>query len=253
MLVFRLTEAGFDSFAEEGIEFRAYVPKDLFDRDAIDRIFRDYGWSYEAGVLPERNWNSEWEKNFSPVMIAGRCYIRAPFHDPMPSVQFELIIEPKMSFGTAHHETTAMMIETMLGQEIRGQRVLDMGCGTGILAILAYRMGAAQIVAIDNDTWAFTNALENCERNQTAGIIVKQGDAVDITGTFDLILANINRNILLEQIGTYAHSLAQPGKLFMSGFYEEDLPAIRGEAEKQGLHYSDHSTKNGWVAAVFIK
>ncbi len=253
LLVYRLTEAGFDSFAEEGSEFRAYVLQELFDKEAVDGIISETGLRYIVRDLPDQNWNKEWEKNFSPVMIPGGCFIRAPFHESDPTAKFEIIIEPKMSFGTAHHETTAMMIGTMLGKDFRNKNVLDMGCGTGVLAILAHKMGAAFIVAIDNDTWAYTNTIENCERNDAESIIVKQGDVGDITGEFEIILANINRNILLEQIATYARCLVSGGELIMSGFYETDLPMIRQEAEKNGLTYAEHRTMNNWVAATFIQ
>ena len=253
ILVYRLTETGFDSFAEEENEFRAYIPKDLFNKKAVTEILKQSGHEYLIRDLPDQNWNKEWEKNFSPVMIADSCFIRAPFHEPVPSAKYEIIIEPKMSFGTAHHETTAMMIETMLGMDFRNKNILDMGCGTGILAILAQKMGASFVVAIDNDTWAYNNTIENCDQNNAPEISVKQGDVQDITGEFDVILANINRNILLVQIQTYANCLIHPGELVMSGFYESDLPMISREATKYGLIYTGHRSKNNWVAATYTK
>jgi ribosomal protein L11 methyltransferase len=253
ILTGKLSEAGFDSFAEEGNEFRAYIPARLFNKAVVKGIIRETGREYIVRDLPDKNWNKEWEENFSPVMIAGSCFIRAPFHEPDPSAKYELIIEPKMSFGTAHHETTSMMIEEMLGKEFSGKRVLDMGCGTGILAILAYKMGASAVLAIDNDAWAYENSIENCERNNATEIIVKQGDVQDITGHFDVILANINRNILLEQIPAYAASLVQGGELFMSGFYESDLPAISDKAQSQGLEFTSFRSRNNWVVAKFMK
>lgn len=253
ILVFRLSGLGFDSFATEQTEFRAYIPADLYRKEATEDFFREYGTEFSIRQLPDINWNEEWEKNFSPVMIAGRCFVRAPFHPPDPDAGYEIIIEPKMSFGTAHHETTFMMVEGMLETSFHGTEVLDMGCGTGILAILAAKLGAKSVLAIDNDTWAFENTLENIERNGLTEIGVLLGGKEQITGLFHRILANINRNILLDQIPVYASALEPDGVLMVSGFYTSDLPAIRESAEKCGLNLETYRSRNDWVAATFSK
>jgi ribosomal protein L11 methyltransferase len=187
------------------------------------------------------------------VVIAGRCYVRAPFHPSKKEYEYELVIEPKMSFGTAHHETTSMIIQLMLELDLKGKTMLDMGCGTGILAILAHKQGAIDIVAIDNDEWAIENTKENIVKNNTV-IKAMPGDAKTITGMkFDIVLANINRNILLNDIPIYAKSINEKGQLLLSGFYENDLPVIRKRAEESGLCYQKHLINNDWVAVLFAK
>jgi ribosomal protein L11 methyltransferase len=253
ILTFLLAEAGFESFAQEGDELQAYIPSNLYDRNKVKQIFKEHNFDYSEAIIPEKNWNEEWERNFSPVEIAGKCFIRAPFHPSQEVYQYEIIIEPKMSFGTAHHETTSQMIELMLDMDFRGKQVLDMGCGTGILAILADKMGAAGVLAVDNDSWAFNNSVENIEKNSSSHITVKLGGIDEPKGDFDIILANINRNILLDQIFYYAKMLNSGGYLLMSGFYEEDLPMIRECASINNLEFENYIMKNRWVAAKFIK
>jgi ribosomal protein L11 methyltransferase len=248
-----LANTGFESFIQEGVAFLAYVPADLYLREEVMGILASYSFTFTEKVIPEKNWNEEWEKNFLPVAVAGKCFIRAPFHASEPGYLYEIIIEPKMSFGTAHHETTALMMELMLSMDFEKKEVLDMGCGTGILAILAAKMGASPVLAIDNDEWAFNNTLENIERNSVQGITAKLGDIGDASGTFDCILANINRNILLEQIPVYSMLLRPGATLLMSGFYEEDLPLIRECSDTKGLALDTFISKNLWVAVRFRK
>jgi len=253
ILTFVLSESGFESFASEGNELKAYIPTALYDREKVKLIFIEHRVNYSEKIIADQNWNAEWEKNFSPVEIAGQCYIRAPFHPSKPGYRFELIIEPKMSFGTAHHETTSQVIELMMGMDFTGKKVLDMGCGTGILAVLADKMGASGTLAIDNDDWAFNNTVENIERNHSKNISAELGGIMEVHGVFDIILANINRNILLDQIYYYSDMLNPGGFLIMSGFYEEDLPAIRDCASGNGLRFESYISKNRWVAARFTK
>lgn len=247
-----LAELEFESFAEEKDVLFAYVRADRYVKEDVSRICRGYDVSFTETSFPDQNWNTEWEKNFEPVVIAGKCYIRAPFHSPRPEYPFSIIIEPKMSFGTAHHETTAMMIEMMMQMDFSGKKVLDMGSGTGILAILAGMMGAAEVDAIDNDSWAFSNALENVDRNDAHVVRVLMGD-VDAAGSgYEILLANINRNILVKHFHEYSRRL-EKGEMLVSGFYEEDVPVIRKEAEANGFVFDRFITKNRWVAARFTK
>ncbi len=250
-----LGELPFDSFAENKTGISAYMPYELYNEgrilETLDEIRQMIPLSWEVKQIEEQNWNKTWEENYPAVTISGRCYIRAPFHPHNPDVDFELLIEPKMSFGTAHHETTSMMIELLLDEDVAGKDVLDMGCGTGVLAILASKKGAKNVLAIDNDEWAYKNALENVGRNDCQEIIVKMGDEQVIGNTkFDLIIANINRNILLLQIDKYAEVLKPGGRIFMSGFYENDIPVLLEKAEPHELKLQAKRTKNKWAAIV---
>jgi len=256
LILARLGELGFESFEETGEGLLAYIPSSEFDPAILNNpdlwpegIDVEYTWA----VIPEQNWNAVWEENFEPVTLAGRCHIRAPFHPVIPGIEYEIIIEPKMSFGTAHHETTALMIEYLLEEPVEGLTVLDMGSGTGVLAILAAMRGATDIIAIDNDEWAYRNAIENVERNKSRGISVYLGDAglLNNDKKFDFIIANINRNILLKDIEVYCKSLEKGGTLLMSGFYFEDIAAISDAAALSGLTYQGHKERNKWVAVCY--
>ena len=210
--------------------------------------------SFTYKLIKDENWNAVWESNYDSVIIDERCYIRAPFHPSRSDVEFELLIEPQMSFGTAHHETTANMISLLLDENVKGKSFLDMGCGTGVLAILAHKKGATPICAIDNDEWAYRNTIDNVKKNNSNQITVYQGDASLLKGKkFDIIFANINKNILLTDMETYFKSLNDSGMLFMSGFYENDLSDIKIKAEQLGLNYTNHIVKNEWVAVKFAK
>jgi ribosomal protein L11 methyltransferase len=250
-----LSEFGFESFEDHETGLKAFIPENLFNENEINDALKDISemipFSWEINFIKAENWNETWEKNFDPVMVAGKCFIRAPFHAPDPDAEFELVIEPKMSFGTAHHETTSMMIELILGKNWEGKKVLDMGCGTGVLAILCSKMGASEIMAIDNDEWAFLNAVENIGRNNTANIEVLEGDDALIENQkFDVIIANINRNILLAQIQNYSKALNPGGEILLSGFYEQDVPILLNESEKYHLNLKQKITKNSWVAMI---
>lgn len=254
-----LTEFGFEAFSEEEDgKLSAFIPSRSFDMMPVANFLEvrssSMGFSYTLTRIPDRNWNAVWESGYEPVFISGRCMIRAPFHKPCPDAVFDLVIEPKMSFGTAHHETTRLMIETVLGTDIRGRKVLDMGCGTGVLAILACKMGAARVVAVDNDEWAYINAVENAARNNAGEIIVIQGDvSVVKERDFDVILANINRNVLLGDIPSYQVMLAKGGVLILSGFYTADLQAIIDKTRSLGLQNTNFRELNKWVVATFTK
>ncbi|MBI9038710.1 MAG: 50S ribosomal protein L11 methyltransferase [Bacteroidales bacterium] len=256
ILIARLAEIGFDSFVDTETGFQAYVSEKQYDENKTEDLNVEFSDNFKSepvkNIIEDQNWNAEWEKNFEAVIIKEKCSVRAPFHKKPKNIEFDIIIEPKMSFGTAHHETTSLMIELLLGMNIKGLDVLDMGCGTGVLAILASKMGAKNIVAIDNDEWAFNNTIENIEKNNVSNIDVLLGDAALLEDKkFDVIIANINRNILLADIKNYAPCLKENGYLLMSGFFEKDLELIKKAAEKVNIKFSNFISKNNWVAVVF--
>lgn len=253
-----LGEIGFDSFMDTDDGFDAYCQEPLLNEEELNDIMQIEQFAnvklLKKELIPDQDWNATWEASYEPVIINEFCRIRAPFHKVEGSYKYDLIIEPKMSFGTAHHETTSQIIELMLQSDFSGLNLLDMGSGTGVLAILAKKLGSATTVAIDNDEWAYRNALDNIRLNDENEIIVELGDASSLNDRqFDVILANINRNILLRDMKEYVKCLVDGGKIFFSGFYEEDLVLIKKEAERLGLTYSNHVTKNNWTAAVFVK
>ena len=253
-----LGEIGFDSFMDTDEGFDAFCQEPLLNDEELNDIMQMEQFAnvklIKKELIPDQDWNATWEASYEPVIINEFCRIRAPFHKVEGSYKYDLIIEPKMSFGTAHHETTSQIIELMLQSDFTGQNLLDMGSGTGVLAILAKKLGSAMTVAIDNDEWAYRNALDNIRLNDENDIIVELGDASSLNDRqFDVILANINRNILLRDMKEYVKCLVDGGKIFFSGFYEEDLVLIAKEAERLGLTYSNHVTKNNWTAAVFVK
>lgn len=253
-----LGSIGFDSFMDTDEGFEAYCQEPALDENELNDIMQMEQFAnvklLKKELIPDQDWNATWEASYEPVIINEFCRIRAPFHKVEGSYKYDLIIEPKMSFGTAHHETTSQIIELMLQSDFSGLNLLDMGSGTGVLAILAKKLGSATTVAIDNDEWAYRNALDNIRLNDENDIVVELGDANSLKDRqFDIILANINRNILLRDMKEYVKCLVDGGKIFFSGFYEEDLVLIAKEAERLGLTYSNHVTKNNWTAAVFVK
>lgn len=257
ILIAELGYAGFESFVENEDGITAYIPKEEFDAETMTGIqilrSNEFDISFTQNEIEQVNWNIEWEKNFHPIIVNDECGVRAPFH-PKPEVTYDIVIEPKMSFGTGHHATTHMMIEFLLKHDLKGKSVLDMGCGTGVLAIVAEKKGAREIDAIDIDNWCYLNTQENVERNGCENISVYEGAADLLEGrTYDTIIANINRNILLEDMATYNKSLNPGGELYLSGFYGKDIPAIREECEKYGLQYNDYIERDDWVALRFLK
>lgn len=253
-----LGSIGFDSFMDTDEGFEAYCQEPALNEEELNDIMQMEQFAnvklLKKELIPDQDWNATWEASYEPVIINEFCRIRAPFHKVEGSYKYDLIIEPKMSFGTAHHETTSQIIELMLQSDFSGLNLLDMGSGTGVLAILAKKLGSATTVAIDNDEWAYRNALDNIRLNDENDIVVELGDATSLNDRqFDVILANINRNILLRDMKEYVKCLVNGGKIFFSGFYEEDLVLITKEAERLGLTYSNHVTKNNWTAAVFVK
>ena len=257
MLTTMLAEIGFDSFMDDAMGLKAYCSADNRDDLAVENLLLEPSFSdirlLKVVEMPDKDWNEVWEASYQPVVVNDRCRVRAPFHEPDPSFEFDLVIEPKMSFGTANHETTAQIIQLMLETDFQGKTVLDMGSGTAVLAILAKKLGAAHTVAIDNDEWAYRNAFTNTELNGVSDIEIILGDASSIQGSFDVVLANINRNILLRDMHLYVAAMRPDAHIFFSGFYTEDLESIKAEAERLGLHYCRHLSRNNWVAAEFVK
>lgn len=255
ILIAYLTEAGFESFQETEESFLAFVPRESYDQKQLKNILQRHGITdFQENLIAEKNWNKLWEQNFQPVVIADKCFVRAPFHKADKKYPFELIIEPQMSFGTAHHDTTALMLDLMLNMNFEGSKVLDMGSGTGILAIMASKKAASEVWAIDNNVWAYTNSMHNIQLNKADGIHVVEGEKDSIPNVaFDYILANINRNVLLEDIPEYSNHLNSGGKILLSGFLEPDLPEIMQKCTEQGLQMKETLVANEWVAAVFEK
>ncbi len=256
ILIAELGEAGFESFVENEDGLSAYIQKSDWNANILNDIqilnSNEFEIGYTFDEIAPTNWNETWESNFNPIIVDDVCSIRAPFHDK-PNTVYDIVIEPKMSFGTGHHETTKMMVQHILKNDFTNKSVLDMGCGTGILAILAEMKGAKPIDAIDNDNWCYLNSLENVKRNGCKHITVLEGDAGLLkTKTYDIIFANINRNILLNDIYTYAGSLNKNGILFLSGFYKEDILAIEEECQKYMLKLVEVIEENHWVSLKFV-
>ena len=257
MLTTMLAEIGFDSFMDEDRCLKAYCSADNRDDFAVENLLLDPAFFdlhlLKVEEMPDKDWNELWETSYQPVVVNERCRVRAPFHEPDSIFEFDLVIEPKMSFGTANHETTAQIIQLMLETDFQRKEVLDMGSGTAVLVILAKKLGAARTVAIDNDEWAYRNAFTNIELNGISEIEIVLGDALAIQGKFDVVLANINRNILLRDMYHYVDAMNPDAHIFFSGFYTEDLPSIQEEAERLGLRYCRHLSRNNWVAVEFCK
>lgn len=262
-LIAELGTIGYDGFSDTETGFAAYIPAKEYDRQAIEAsdVFRffseDHQISLQVQEIEDQDWNKVWEENFTPILVDNRILVRAGFHDPVPGIEYEILIEPKMSFGTGHHATTALMLRTILEckEQIAGRRVLDMGCGTGILSIMAAKVGAREITGIDIDEWAYNNAMENIRNNGLDDITIRIGDAALLADEtpFDVILANINRNILLNDMHHYTAKLQPQGLLIMSGFYEHDLPMIREKAASLSLSFLTYREEQQWVAAAFSK
>lgn len=256
ILIAELGVAGFESFVENEEGVVAYIQEEDWNKNMLDEveILKNHNFKidYDFKEIAQVNWNAEWEKNFDPIEVDGACTVRAPFHET-PNTKYDIIIEPKMSFGTGHHETTHMMIQHLLKIDLKDKTVLDMGCGTGVLAILTEKLGAKSVDAIDIDNWCYVNSLENVERNNCKKINVYEGDASLLKGKkYDLIIANINRNILLEDIPKYSKSLNKNGVLLLSGFYKDDILKISEKCCDFGLKMSESFEKNHWVAIKFL-
>jgi ribosomal protein L11 methyltransferase len=256
ILIAELGEKPFESFIETETGFSAFIQKSLWTADVLEGIYLlenpEFKISYTFEEIEQVNWNEEWEKNFEAIDVDGLCHVRAPFH-PKTDAKYDIVIEPKMSFGTGHHETTHMMIQHLLEIDVNSLKTLDMGCGTAILAILAEMKGAQPIDAIDIDNWSYLNSIENAERNNCKHISVYEGDAALLKDKkYDLIIANINRNILLNDMQAYVDCLNPKGMILFSGFYEEDIPFIDASCTEKGLKFVKKLQRNNWVSLKYV-
>ena len=257
ILVAMLAELPFESFNETDEQLMGYIPGESVNLDEIGEItaFMPFTVSLSSEAIPDKNWNEVWEKNyFKPLLIGGRCLVRAPFHTEYEPAEFELVIEPKMAFGTGNHETTTLVAEQILDMDLNGKTVLDMGCGTGILGMLASLKGATSVMAIDIDTWSFESAVENARLNKIMNMQAKLGDA-SLLGpeTFEIIFANIHKNVIVNDLPAYESVLQSGGHIYLSGFYNHDMPDVKARAESLGLIENGFREKNNWVVYSFRK
>ena len=256
-----LAEVGFESFVPNEMGLEAYVPHSLHDEDSIATVVENfpiegYTITYDSEFIEGEDWNAEWEKNyFQPIVLGDQCVIHSTFHTDVPVARYDILIDPKMAFGTGYHQTTCHMLRAILASNMTEKSVLDMGCGTALLAILARKHGASNVVAIDIDEFAFENAKENTLLNDTPDIEVRLGGAEVIkdSDSFDYVIANINRNILLADIKNYVKAMHSGSRLFISGFYTDDMDVLKEEAAKHGLSYQDFAEDNRWAMMQFVK
>lgn len=254
-----LADAGFESFVQEENGMSAYAPQALYDADAVAAVvagfpLEGFEITYDSEFIEGEDWNAEWEKNyFQPIVLGEECVIHSTFHKDVPKARYDILIDPKMAFGTGYHQTTCHMLRAILAQDMTGKSVLDMGCGTALLAILARKHGASNVVAIDIDEFAYENARENIVLNGTPDIEVRLGgaEAIKPSDSFDIVLANINRNILLADIKNYVRAMHPGSQLFISGFYTEDIEVLKEEAARHGLQYIDSAEDNRWAMVRF--
>jgi ribosomal protein L11 methyltransferase len=257
ILVAMLSDLAFESFDESEDCVMGYIPGESANLDEIEAIasLLPFSVATENEMIPDKNWNEVWEKNyFKPLLIGNRCLVRAPFHTEFEPAEFELVIEPKMAFGTGNHETTTLVAEQILNMDLTGKTVLDMGCGTGILGMLASLKGAKSIIAIDIDTWSFESTVENARLNYILNLEAKLGDASLLgTETFEIIFANIHKNVIVNDLPVYESVLQSGGKIYLSGFYIHDMPDVKAKTELLGLVETGFQEKNNWVVYSFEK
>jgi ribosomal protein L11 methyltransferase len=253
VLVALLSELGYEGFEQREDALLAFVPEAGFDTAALAAILQRQDLAYTTELLPEKNWNEEWEKNFTPVQVGEFCAVRAHFHPPVPGVTHQLVITPKMSFGTGHHATTYMMLKSMQNLDFSGKTILDFGTGTGVLAILAERLGAAGVLAIDNDDWSIENAKENIIENHCLKIAIQKADTIPTNQPFDIILVNINKHVLLRELVKMGQQLKDGGVILMSGLLHEDFEDIENEAESRELSVSVRMTGGSWICLKMEK
>jgi ribosomal protein L11 methyltransferase len=259
ILIAELADIGFDSFLETDQGFDAYISEDLFERDPFQAVISQYAEpasiSLVEGKMAKVNWNEEWEKHYDPIEVEDQVYVRASFHEPKPQFAYEILINPKMSFGTGHHATTYLMLRHQLTLNHIGKRVLDIGAGTGILAIMAHLLGAASVEAFDIDEWCVENGNENFALNGLDQVKMGKGTVREVQpqGQFDIVLANINKNVLLDEMGIYSNLVNQSGYLLLSGFYEHDSIDILSKASLYGLEKVNQQVKDNWAALILQK
>ena len=257
ILVAMLAELPFESFDETDEQIMGYIPGESANLDEIGEItaFLPFAVELSSEVLPDKNWNEVWEKNyFKPLLIGGRCLVRAPFHTEYEPAEYELVIEPKMAFGTGNHETTTLVAEQILNMDLTGKTVLDMGCGTGILGMLASMKGARSVVAIDIDSWSYESTMENAKLNNITNLEARHGDASLLGGeSFEIIFANIHKNVIVGDLPVYESVLQSGGNIYLSGFYTHDMSDVKAKAESLGLIETGFQEKNNWVVYGFRK
>jgi len=257
ILVAMLSDLAFESFDESEEIIMGYIPGESVDLEQIEAItsLLPFSVQIENEMIPDKNWNEVWEKNyFKPLLIGNRCLVRAPFHTEFEPAEFELVIEPKMAFGTGNHETTTLVSEQILDMDLTGKTVLDMGCGTGILGMLASLKGAKSITAIDIDSWSFESTVENARLNNIFNLEAKLGDASLLGNeTYEIIFANIHKNVIISDLPKYENVLQSGGKIYLSGFYNHDMPDVKAKAESLGLIETGFHEKNNWVVYSFEK
>lgn len=254
-------DIGFESFMEAENGIKGYIQEALYNEDALRGMLENFPMenteiSFEVVPQEDKDWNEEWEKNFfQPIILDNRCVIHSTFHKNVPQAEYDILINPQMAFGTGHHETTSLILGELLDADLQGKSLLDMGCGTSILAILAAMRGAGPITAIDIDDWCVSNSKDNIQLNHITNITVELGDASSLKGRspFDIIIANINRNILLNDMAQYVSCMHPGSEIYMSGFYVEDIPFIRAKGEELGLRFLHYKEKNNWAAVKLIK
>lgn len=256
ILIALLADLGFESFTQNESGLEAYIQEEFDNESLVKELsFEDFSFLYTRTEIPKTNWNEEWEKNFSPVYVDDLVCIRAHFHDKAEQVKHDIVITPKMSFGTGHHDTTWLVSKTMFSLDFKNKSVLDMGCGTGILAILAKQLGATTLLGIDIDEWSIENSIENAGINGCSNIIFKKGDAALLpkVETFDVILANINKNILKQDLPNYYTCLNKGGDLLLSGFFTTDVNELSVLAQQIGFTVTDSFSKNEWAVLKLKK
>ncbi len=253
ILIALMSREGFDGFEETDTGLHAFIAEEVFNEEKLKEILQQFSKPYQKEIIAPKNWNAEWESNYEPVIVDDFVAVRAHFHQPIANVQHEIIITPKMSFGTGHHATTWQMMKLMQGIDFKDQTVFDFGCGTGVLAILAEKLGATSVLAVDYDDLCIENSIENVQANQCIKITVEKGDTPASNKTFNTILANINRHILLENMQAMADALNSTGLLLMSGFYEEENQLLVDAAGKYGLQLIKASERHKWSSLLFQK
>ena len=257
-LMAELAEENYEGFVETDIGFTAFIPSSLFNRQVFEQLLLKYG--IDPGTIPQntiaqQNWNAQWEASYEPIIIADRLLVKAPFHELNQSYDYVLTIQPKNTFGTGHHATTQLMLQLMLDTDFKNKQVLDFGCGTGVLGIMALKLGAQRITGIDIDEWCTDNIQENIALNNSIGFEFRQGtlNVLNTDESYDCILANINKNILMQSFSALSHHLSNNGLMLISGFYESDLNDLRESALSYHLHVHQHQVKDNWCAAILKK
>jgi ribosomal protein L11 methyltransferase len=259
ILMAEIAETGFDTFMENEKGFEAYTEQDKYDKQKLNEVKEKYGQFtpvvFYQDRIEKKNWNEEWEKNYEPIIVDDKCLIRASFHQPEKHYPYEVIITPKMSFGTGHHQTTHLMVKNQMDMDHKNKIVMDAGCGTAILAVMASKLGAMKVEAFDIDEWSVINGQENIDVNKCNNISIRQGKISDLTfdDNFDIILANINKNILLVEMAQYAAYLKPGGLLLLSGFYEKDIPDLMEEAQRYALQFVRSDERENWAALLLKK